>query len=157
VFHSLGLKADGTILAWGDNGCGQCNIPSPNTGFVGVGGGNHSLGIRNPQSSAVEGPVRHGASGTDMLRILSVTPNPIATSAEIFFEARGAGSVSVTVHDVSGRQVTTAALGSFELGRHGVSWEARDAAGLRIPSGVYFLRLRVAAGGSTAVRLLLIR
>jgi hypothetical protein len=45
--HSLGLKADGSIVAWGYNGNGQCNVPSPNTRFVSVaGGGSHSLGVK---------------------------------------------------------------------------------------------------------------
>ena len=32
--HSLGLKADGSIVAWGDNDHGQCKVPTPNTGYV---------------------------------------------------------------------------------------------------------------------------
>ena len=34
LFHSLGLKGNGSIVAWGDNGSGQCNISFPNSGFV---------------------------------------------------------------------------------------------------------------------------
>jgi alpha-tubulin suppressor-like RCC1 family protein len=34
--HGIGLKADGSMMAWGDNTSGQCNVPSPNTGFVAV-------------------------------------------------------------------------------------------------------------------------
>jgi hypothetical protein len=46
-YHSLGLKDDGSIVAWGSNGFGQCDVPSPNTGFVGVAAGwAHSLGLR---------------------------------------------------------------------------------------------------------------
>ena len=46
--HSLGLKSDGTIVAWGHNGSGQCNVPAPNADFVAVaGGGYHSLGLKS--------------------------------------------------------------------------------------------------------------
>ncbi len=46
--HSLGLKSDGTILAWGDNALGQCDVPAPNADFVAVAaGGGHSLGLKS--------------------------------------------------------------------------------------------------------------
>lgn len=45
--HALGLKADGSIVAFGSNGEGQCNVPSPNVGFVAVAAGDlHSLGLK---------------------------------------------------------------------------------------------------------------
>ncbi len=45
--HSLGLRGDGSIVAWGDNSSGQCNVPAPNTGFVAVAGGpRYSLGLK---------------------------------------------------------------------------------------------------------------
>ncbi len=49
--HSLGLKEDGSIVAWGRNDKGQCNVPSPNEGFVAVAGGAlHSLGLKEDGS-----------------------------------------------------------------------------------------------------------
>jgi len=37
---------DGSIIVWGQNDCGQGNVPAPNTGFVAISGGNkHSLGL----------------------------------------------------------------------------------------------------------------
>jgi hypothetical protein len=46
--HSLALRSDGAIAAFGDNGDGACNVPSPNTGFIAVGAGDsHSLAIRS--------------------------------------------------------------------------------------------------------------
>ncbi|MBK6898884.1 MAG: T9SS type A sorting domain-containing protein [bacterium] len=51
--HSLGLKADGTIVAWGDHGSGRCDVPEPNAGFTAIAArGDVSLGIRSiiPQS-----------------------------------------------------------------------------------------------------------
>jgi hypothetical protein len=45
--HSLGLKTDGSIVAWGGNWDGQCNVPLPNTGFTAIAGGeSYSLGLR---------------------------------------------------------------------------------------------------------------
>jgi hypothetical protein len=47
-WHSLGLKSDGTIVAWGSNYDGQCGVPAPNADFVAVAGGRiHSLGVKS--------------------------------------------------------------------------------------------------------------
>ncbi len=45
-FHGLGLKADGSIVAWGRNAYGECTVPSPNAGFVAIAAGGHSLGLK---------------------------------------------------------------------------------------------------------------
>ena len=48
IDHSLGLKSDGTIVAWGNNDDGQCNVPAPNADFVAVAAGiYHSLGLKS--------------------------------------------------------------------------------------------------------------
>ena len=45
--HHLALKADGSIVAWGDNSLGQMNVPAPNSDFVAVAAGTtHSLGLK---------------------------------------------------------------------------------------------------------------
>jgi hypothetical protein len=55
VYHSLGVRADGSIVAWGAGQAGQSGwphygqsvVPSPNTGFVAITGGfGHSLGVK---------------------------------------------------------------------------------------------------------------
>ena len=45
-YHGMGLKSDSTIVAWGQNDYGQCNIPAPNKSYVAVAVGMyHSLGL----------------------------------------------------------------------------------------------------------------
>jgi hypothetical protein len=44
---SLGLKQDSSIVAWGWNEWGQCNVPPSNTGFIAIAaGGYHSVGLK---------------------------------------------------------------------------------------------------------------
>ena len=61
-------KADGSIIAFGHNDYGQLNVPSPNTGFVGLAaGGIHSLGLRNVL------PARADSSGIDKVRTITLS------------------------------------------------------------------------------------
>jgi alpha-tubulin suppressor-like RCC1 family protein len=49
-FHSLVIKKDGTVVAWGANGYQQCDVPTSLTDVVGIsGGGSHSLVIKKGQ------------------------------------------------------------------------------------------------------------
>ena len=60
-YRSLGLKEDGSIVAWGANGSGQCDVPFPNSGFIAVAaGGAHSLGLKEDGSIVAWG---HNLSG----------------------------------------------------------------------------------------------
>jgi hypothetical protein len=59
--HGLGLKADGSIVAWGDNYYGQCNVPTPNNDFVAVSAGDvHSLGLKQDGSIVAWGYNNYG-------------------------------------------------------------------------------------------------
>src|SRR3990172_5438455 len=64
-YHSLGLKADGSIAAWGQDWYGQCDIPSPNGDFIAVAAGEyHSLGLKAEGSIAAWG--RNGSGECDI-------------------------------------------------------------------------------------------
>jgi hypothetical protein len=45
---TFGTTANGTIRGWGWNHTGQCNVPSPNSGFIAIAAGfYHSLGLKS--------------------------------------------------------------------------------------------------------------
>ena len=63
--HSLAIRADKTIEAWGNNDYGQCNVPAPNTDFKGVAGGRyHSLGLKFDGAIVAWGEDAHGQCAT---------------------------------------------------------------------------------------------
>jgi PKD repeat protein len=64
AFGSLSAQADqsGSIVAWGWNKYGQCNVPAPNSGFIAIaaGEGHHNLGLKVDGSVVAWGYNNHG-------------------------------------------------------------------------------------------------
>ena len=63
--HSLGLKADGSVVAWGSDSPhddhGQCNVPAPNTDFIAIAAGwYHSVGLKADGTIVTWGSNFHG-------------------------------------------------------------------------------------------------
>jgi len=77
------------------------------------------------------------------LRLLAPSPNPVAAAARLPYLLPAAGRVELTVHDLQGRRVARVEAGWREAGRHEARWDGRDAAGRRLPAGVYFAVLRL--------------
>jgi len=64
-------------------------------------------------------------------------PNPFNPSTRIGFAVTGSGFVSLKVHDVLGREVATLVSEVLQPGSYTTTWDAA-----RMPSGVYFYRLK---------------
>ncbi len=64
-------------------------------------------------------------------------PNPFNSYTEIKFALPEAGSVNITVHDLTGREIQTIASGFQTAGWHKVVWKADGVA-----SGIYVIRMQ---------------
>ena len=52
--------------------------------------------------------------------------------------------MTVTIHDILGRQVTELVSGQMEPGHHSVSWNGTDQHSNPVTAGVYFLQINSA-------------
>lgn len=91
-------------------------------------------------------------SGTDVVddtnilpkddRLLQNYPNPFNPSTTISFELSRFSSISLDIYSTLGEHVITLKHGEFNAGRYFTTWDGIDKFGNKVPSGIYFLRLR---------------
>ena len=75
-------------------------------------------------------------------------PNPFAKATRFDVLLSEPESVELGIFDVAGRRVRDLS-GEYARGVNRVRWEGLDATGWRVPGGVYFVRMKSAAGVST--------
>jgi len=69
-----------------------------------------------------------------------------AQPVELTFALASPAQVTLRVHDLLGRGVTTLYAGSAAAGAHEVTWDGRDERGRPCARGVYFARLQAGSG-----------
>lgn len=69
-----------------------------------------------------------------------VFPNPFGGTVVIEYTILKKESVSLRIYDVAGRVRRNVFSGVVEPGYHPLSWDGRDDRGVKVPSGIYFLR-----------------
>ena len=84
-------------------------------------------------------------------------PNPFGVSTAFSYTLPRQGDVRLSIHDVSGREVTVMEEGSRSAGIHTVTWYGRDRSGRAVPSGVYFLRAILPGGSRETKKIVLLR
>jgi hypothetical protein len=67
---------------------------------------------------------------------LSAYPNPFNATVRLDYSIATAGPVTLTIYDVTGREVSTLTSGIKSAGHHSISWTADN-----LPSGIYLARL----------------
>jgi hypothetical protein len=88
------------------------------------------------------GTVQGTAGAPHEFALRSAWPNPMhgVTGMTTEFSIARAANITLAVHDLQGRVVTTLAKGMYQAGRYQVKWDGRTDQG-RVAAGVYFLRL----------------
>ena len=77
-------------------------------------------------------------------------PNPFNPTTTIYYDLPEQTDVEITVHDMIGRNVRTLINQNQSAGMKSVFWDARDANGNQLSSGIYIYR--VSAGSFTATK-----
>lgn len=83
-------------------------------------------------------------------------PNPFNPSTTIRFHLPARSHVSLSIYDVSGREVCRLLDGERGEGSHTVAWMGLDREGREVGSGVYFYSLK-ACGGELTRKMILIK
>lgn len=88
-FHTLGLRENGTVVAWGQNNAGQINVPSGLTNVVAMaGGGSHSLALRENGTVRAWGDNLHGQTNVPT-GLSNVTAIAAASSQSLALKNNG--------------------------------------------------------------------
>lgn len=84
--------------------------------------------------------------GAPAAAMLAAYPNPFNPWTTLSFVVPTAGHATLAIYDAQGRRVATLVDEPLAAGVHRRDWTGCDAAGRRLPSGVYFCRLATPDG-----------
>jgi hypothetical protein len=101
---------------------------------------------REVPTAGVEPPI----SGS-VLDLRPPVPNPARRMTRLDFSPSQDGAVTLTIHDLSGRNVRTLVRNGRGADGAGAAWDLRDDAGRAVPAGLYMARL-VRKDGRASVR-----
>lgn len=97
-------------------------------------------------------PAVDGSAGT----WLQPFPSPLQGTGTLRFRLGNPGTVEIGVYDIRGALVASLANATQPAGWHELTWDGRGARSGRLPSGVYFVRTRI-AGTVSAHKVTLLR
>ena len=69
-------------------------------------------------------------------------PNPFNPETQISYQLADGGYISLTIHDLLGREIKTLVSEDQPSGNYTVSWNGRDESGNIVPSGIYLYSLK---------------
>ena len=101
-------------------------------------------------------PVLPGAGLPAAVELHAAYPNPFNPMTVLSFSLPSAQPVDLAIYDIKGNRIRTLLTAeTHTAGRHEVTWNGRNDAGLPTPAGVYFFRLQTKSDVQTGRMMLL--
>lgn len=88
---------------------------------------------------------------------LRCAPNPSHNSTIVAYGIGRKAFVNLCVYDIKGSVVTNLSSGIREPGRYELTWDAIDKHGVKLPSGVYFISLKIDNTERTVQKVILLQ
>jgi hypothetical protein len=79
----------------------------------------------------------------DIVILQPPAPNPFNSSCSLNFVLKRYAGLTLTVHDLRGKQVATLMQGAYPEGLYEAAWTGKDASGNNAENGIYLIRLTV--------------
>ena len=114
----------------------------PKTVFAEIRNGGGTVKSAQDQIHLSTAVVGVGDQVPDRFAASHARPNPFRAGTQVQFSLPAPEHVSVHVFDVSGRLMRTLAENPMSEGTHSVTWDGVDTRGVRVPEGVYFVRIQ---------------
>jgi FlgD Ig-like domain len=105
-------------------------------------------GRRTLELTATRGAAPSGTVLSE--RLAYAYPNPFGARVGFTFTVPRTADLQVAIYDVQGRQVQVIARSGATPGEHVLTWDGRDAAGHKLPSGVYLAQWQAGVARGTA-------
>ncbi|MFQ5601725.1 MAG: Ig-like domain-containing protein [bacterium] len=87
------------------------------------------------------GPIALDVSAPETFELSQNFPNPFNPETKIRFQLPAASRVQIKIFDVLGREVTTLIDELKDAGYHVITWNAKNKAGHRVSSGIYYYQI----------------
>ena len=146
-FHSLALRADGTVAAWGNNTLGETNVPAGLSGVIAVAGGEHlsmalkvdgtvvAWGLGSQNSRAVPAhlsDVTAISAGMEHCLALKKDGSVVAWGGNQYGQATPPAGLNNVVAISAGEGFSVALKGDGSV----VAWGRNDDGQTRVPAGL---------------------
>ncbi len=105
-------------------------------------GAGSSIKITSPSVKSVILTMNDGANIPKVFALGQNYPNPFNPTTRFTVDVPKASTVEITIYDVLGQRVNTIMNGQVAPGSITVQWDGRDANGLPVTSGVYFVHMK---------------